>query len=283
MFIFSWKFFRKQLGLFGDLLISPSFPTLTGCRNSTTMMDQTTSATLKSWIFPGNQDSERCRHEIQEFIPKNSPKIRNATWFLEFPQFCTPLNGEYLYRFFRPGIRYPTHLYRWNLCKLIYIIMYILYIYIGNTSAKPEIIVFKIFLADQPGTYDYQMLGSWLFPQMEAIFALIIQSYCSLLMEKIGLTSWYGTYVIITGFLTSQVVQDFHQPYHPPPPEHRPRCNDANEQNGTKQDGLAGPLGSRPHFLFIQGWSQLKEVNSTSGGLGPRPNLKTHQDFNCCL
>ena len=42
---------------------------------------------------------------------------------------------------------------------------------------------------------------------------------------------------------------------------HRPRCNDANEQNGTKQDGLARPLGSRPHFfLFIHGWSQLRGV-----------------------
>ena len=42
---------------------------------------------------------------------------------------------------------------------------------------------------------------------------------------------------------------------------HRPRCNDANEQNGTKQDGLARPLGSRPHFfLFIHGWSQLQGV-----------------------
>ena len=41
---------------------------------------------------------------------------------------------------------------------------------------------------------------------------------------------------------------------------HRPRCNDANEQNGTKQDGLARALGSRPHFLFIHGWSQLQGV-----------------------
>ena len=168
-------FFGKHLGLFS----SPASPHWLGVGTLPQWWTKQ-SQSLSSWSKGTSRNKFSSHGRIGKIpfkrmfgrIPKRALKSNPCKLIFGINLHkSTPANGEYLE--LRPGL-VSTDLCRWNLCKLIYI-------YIRNTSAKPEILVFKIFLVQLARNliiYHCKMLGSWFFfREMEAIFPLIIQSY----------------------------------------------------------------------------------------------------------